>query len=378
MALKPTIPNNPPSVMHSPPLETDNVANEDNISSSEMHSPSPQADNQVDPASHDGPGVGWLTAAHSGDPGIGNWGSTTGWGEPQNDHWGSNAPNSDDHSLPNDRPGHLDSKDSSTWARLQLHACSIVAQRSDAAFPTFTGPQIESRIASIEEELATRRLERDIRADKANDLLKAHYQALDECRDIDRSLGKLEETLNMLQDLRFIALTFFPPPALPPEPRVNQHIMSSSGHDGSSTQPPPDAGSLTRSHVLNNMRSDFNEKGLTWAGRENRDTSLDILDVTFWASIQLYRCSEKARLQRASSPTFTGAQVQERLIEIDAKIKAKKRRITAAAKIHAAHQSRAQKSKKKLEQEEQELEEYELTLAELRDLELITWGLSLN
>jgi len=90
----------------------------------------------------------------------------------------------------------------------------------------------------------------------------------------------------------------------------------------------------------------------------------------------VHRCSEKARLQGVSLPTFTGPQVQERLIEIDAKIEAKKRRITAAAKIHALHQAKAQESKKKLEQEERELEEYELALAELRNLELITWGLS--
>ncbi|KAE9385711.1 hypothetical protein BT96DRAFT_949643 [Gymnopus androsaceus JB14] len=48
-------------------------------------------------------------------------------------------------------------------------------------------------------------------------------------------------------------------------------------------------GSLTRIHTLNNVCNDFSEKGLTWVGIEGRDTSLDILDVTLWASIQSRR-----------------------------------------------------------------------------------------
>ncbi|KAE9389226.1 hypothetical protein BT96DRAFT_947024 [Gymnopus androsaceus JB14] len=89
----------------------------------------------------------------------------------------------------------------------------------------------------------------------------------------------------------------------------------------------------------------------------------------------VYRCSEKARDHSASQPTFTGVQVQERLIEIDTKIEAKKRRIAAATKTHAMHLSKAQESKKKLEDEGRELKEYELALEELRDLELISWSL---
>ncbi|KAE9403581.1 hypothetical protein BT96DRAFT_936232 [Gymnopus androsaceus JB14] len=116
-------------------------------------------------------------------------------------------------------------------------------------------------------------------------------------------------------------------------------------------------------------------KLLNWAGREDQDTALDVLDVAFWASIQLYRCSEKARHQGAPQPTFTGVQVQERLIKIDAKIDAKKREIVTAAKIHAMHVRKAQTSQEKLQEDERELKEYELAREELRDLDLIAWSL---
>lgn len=92
-------------------------------------------------------------------------------------------------------------------------------------------------------------------------------------------------------------------------------------------------------------------------------------------SLAVHRCSEIGRSQGAPQPTFTGVQVQERLIEIDTKIRAKRRQIVVAARIHAVQAAKAQETQRKLQEEERELKEYELAREELRDLELISWSL---
>lgn len=89
----------------------------------------------------------------------------------------------------------------------------------------------------------------------------------------------------------------------------------------------------------------------------------------------VHRCSENASHQGAARPTFTGIQIQERLIEIEVKIKAKRSQISTAARFHAVQVSKAQESQRKLEDEERELREYEVAREELRDLEMISWCL---
>ncbi|KAE9385712.1 hypothetical protein BT96DRAFT_1006782 [Gymnopus androsaceus JB14] len=191
--------------------------------------------------SQDGPSSGWLTATHQGEPGAGSWGGSTPWNQSPQNSWNPNhEPNMEleDEFLPDgallksrmnkvrddlrmaplswhglsDRLVHLDNKESATWARIQLHACSIVAQHAHAAFPTFTGPQIELRLASIEQDLAAHKHARSRRSQEADDLLDAYYRAIDERREIDGRVEELEETASILRDLRSIALAFFPPP----------------------------------------------------------------------------------------------------------------------------------------------------------------------
>lgn len=92
-----------------------------------------------------------------------------------------------------------------------VYACSIAAQCSHAAFPTFTGPQIEARLASIEEELTARKREHARRSQETEELWFAYKHAADEFRDVERKVEELDETLKLLQDLRAIALIHFPP-----------------------------------------------------------------------------------------------------------------------------------------------------------------------
>ncbi|KAL0572554.1 hypothetical protein V5O48_009411 [Marasmius crinis-equi] len=60
-------------------------------------------------------------------------------------------------------------------------------------------------------------------------------------------------------------------------------------------------------------RGDMTEVEWSWNGAEDRDTTLDNLPDEDWGPTQLHRCLPTARKQGCPPPTFTGAQVMERL-----------------------------------------------------------------
>lgn len=190
----------------------------------------------------------WLVGTRCGEPGAGSWGTTDGWDEPHGEPLqgeydpfpGGSLINSNMNHIRQDlrmapltwngrtdRPAHLDGENSETWARLQrkclcmfvslsadslsVYACSLAAQRCHAAFPTFTGLQIETRLASIEEELSARKLEHVKRSEEADALLLAYNKAVAERREVEKRVEQLVETSQKLQSLRAIALIHFPP-----------------------------------------------------------------------------------------------------------------------------------------------------------------------
>ncbi|KAE9394202.1 hypothetical protein BT96DRAFT_998752 [Gymnopus androsaceus JB14] len=219
-----------------------------------------------------GPGSGWLVGTHRAEDGAGNWGqwgqNNGGWNQSRRNSW--DPVHAEDNPFPDgtlvelsmnhvrqdlrmalltwhgrsDRPAHLDGEESERWAQIQLHACSLVAQHAHAPFPTFTGPQIESWLASVEEELV----------------------ALDERRKVEKRVEQLEDTSKHLRDL-----------------------YGGKRTSEAQTQLSPDAGSLI---TLNNIQSDFNDKGRTWAGKKHRDTSLNNLNLTLtfrWPTLTFAR-----------------------------------------------------------------------------------------
>ncbi|KAE9389227.1 hypothetical protein BT96DRAFT_1003443 [Gymnopus androsaceus JB14] len=167
-----------------------------------------------------GPDSGWLVGTRRGDTGAGSWGEPGAWNQSRRNSW--DPRNAEDNPFPNgalvdsslnhvredirmapltwhgrsDHPAHLDHEESGTWAQLQLHACSV----------------IELRLASVEKDLAACKLERTRRSQEADRLLDAYHCAVDERREVERVVEKLEETSQLLHDLRSIALAFFPPP----------------------------------------------------------------------------------------------------------------------------------------------------------------------
>lgn len=48
----------------------------------------------------------------------------------------------------------------------------------------------------------------------------------------------------------------------------------------------PLGGSLSSSQLLNNLRQDFRQLGLTWEGKPDRDTALDHHPTFIWADMQ--------------------------------------------------------------------------------------------
>ncbi|KAJ3833632.1 hypothetical protein F5878DRAFT_645790 [Lentinula raphanica] len=128
---------------------------------------------------------------------------------------------------------------------------------------------------------------------------------------------------------------------------------------------------LTRSTVLQTVRSDFHSANLTAAGTEGRNTSLDGIDNRGWSSIQLYRTSEQGRRDGAPFPTFTLSQVKERFREVQTSIHTLMReKEVLAGEIDAMTQTLADK-KKNAKDIDEELIDLKYSLQELRDLQLI-------
>lgn len=96
----------------------------------------------------------------------------------------------------------------------------------------------------------------------------------------------------------------------------------------------PPGGTLSRSQLLNNLRQDFRQLGLTWEGKPDRNTSLDHHPTFIWADMQcrsynlsdectihvmislVFLCSERGRRTTENLPTFSGRQVEERKAEV--------------------------------------------------------------
>ncbi|KAL0568246.1 hypothetical protein V5O48_013742 [Marasmius crinis-equi] len=68
------------------------------------------------------------------------------------------------------------------------------------------------------------------------------------------------------------------------------------------------------------IREDWVELPLSWDGVENRDTSMDNLDVVRWAELQLHRCSPHAADYNVGPPTFTGPQVLQRSQDVQQRL----------------------------------------------------------
>ncbi|KAJ3765815.1 hypothetical protein FB446DRAFT_794686 [Lentinula raphanica] len=128
---------------------------------------------------------------------------------------------------------------------------------------------------------------------------------------------------------------------------------------------------LTRSTVLQTVRSDFASANLTALGTEDRNTTLDSLNNQAWTSIQLYRSSEQGRKDRAPFPTFTLPQVEQRFQEVQAAIHTRAHeKEVLTAEIEVMTQALADK-KKRAKEIEDELQTLGFSRDELRDLHLI-------
>ncbi|KAJ3751923.1 hypothetical protein EV360DRAFT_89240 [Lentinula raphanica] len=128
---------------------------------------------------------------------------------------------------------------------------------------------------------------------------------------------------------------------------------------------------LTRSTVLQTVRSDFQAANLTATGTDERNTSLDHLDNRAWSSIQLYRSSEQGRRDHAPFPSFTLPQVEQRYQEVQASIRTRlQQKELLADEIEVLAQKLADK-KKKAKEIEDDLLFLRFAREELRDLHVI-------
>ncbi|KAJ3738489.1 hypothetical protein EV360DRAFT_90544 [Lentinula raphanica] len=128
---------------------------------------------------------------------------------------------------------------------------------------------------------------------------------------------------------------------------------------------------LTRSTVLQTVRTDFSSANLTATGTEDRNPSLDGLHNEAWSSIQLYRSSEQGRKDRAPFPTFTLPQVEQRFQQVQAAVRIRLReKEVLASEIEAMTRDLADK-KKKAKEIEDELTSLKFSGEELRDLHVI-------
>ncbi|KAJ3710276.1 hypothetical protein FB446DRAFT_795986 [Lentinula raphanica] len=128
---------------------------------------------------------------------------------------------------------------------------------------------------------------------------------------------------------------------------------------------------LTRSTVLQTVRSDFHSANLTAAGTEDRNTSLDGIDNRGWSSIQLYRTSEQGRRDGAPHPTFTLSQVEQRCQEVQTAIHTlMQEKEVLAGEIDAMTKNLADK-KRNAKNIDHELIDLKYSLEELRDLQMI-------
>ncbi|KAK1231531.1 hypothetical protein PQX77_005363 [Marasmius sp. AFHP31] len=114
-------------------------------------------------------------------------------------------------------------------------------------------------------------------------------------------------------------------------------------------------------NVLKYMRRDFGELGWSYHGLPARDTSLDNLANQEWSAVQLFRSLPAARNRSAPSPTFTGAQVEERIAQCRSRIQARKEEVVEL-------RLRTNELKSRIRQLKQELEDMETELHNTEDL----------
>lgn len=96
---------------------------------------------------------------------------------------------------------------------------------------------------------------------------------------------------------------------------------------------------MSQSQLLNGLRQDFRDLGLTWEGQPDRSTTLDHHPTFIWADMQrksyfriyptihliiptVFLCSERGRRTTQNRPTFTGRQVEERKAEVAIQLEA--------------------------------------------------------
>ncbi|KAJ3968129.1 hypothetical protein EV361DRAFT_871089 [Lentinula raphanica] len=137
------------------------------------------------------------------------------------------------------------------------------------------------------------------------------------------------------------------------------HSLGAEWSDGQTTSWGPPFTSnwgtdhLTRSTVLQTVRSDFHLANLTAAGTDDRNTALDDLDNRAWSSIQLYRSSEQGRRDHAPFPSFTLPQVERRYQEVQASIRSRlQQKEELASEIEVLVQNLADKKRKAKEIED--------------------------
>ncbi|KAF9018474.1 hypothetical protein BDP27DRAFT_1378411 [Rhodocollybia butyracea] len=110
-----------------------------------------------------------------------------------------------------DRPAHLDDIPTEIWAQAQLFCCSERAQQTNSEFPTFTGPQIESRIEVLEQDIRHTQIMQEIFQMEAGVAL-VHYHDMKQAEhEEEEKLQKLRKTEKELADLHLIAHTMFAP-----------------------------------------------------------------------------------------------------------------------------------------------------------------------
>ncbi|KAJ3748174.1 hypothetical protein EV360DRAFT_89863 [Lentinula raphanica] len=155
------------------------------------------------------------------------------------------------------------------------------------------------------------------------------------------------------------------------------HSLGAEWSDGQTTSWGPPFTSnwgtdhLTRSTVLQTVRSDFHSANLTAAGTDDRNTALDDLDNRAWSSIQLYRSSEQGRRDHAPFPSFTLPQVERRYQEVQASIRSRlQQKEELASQIEVLVQNLADK-KRKAKEIEDDLVFLRFAKEELRDLHVI-------
>lgn len=131
---------------------------------------------------------------------------------------------------------------------------------------------------------------------------------------------------------------------------------------------------LSHSKLLNSLRQDFRDLGLTWEGQPDRSTVLDHHPTFIWADMQctsyilslaylilstVFLCSERGRRTTDNRPTFTGRQVEERKREVRIQMEAFENAAQQAEDLmqDLVHQGQTLRQRKREEQRAEEKDE---------------------